>query len=54
MMLYRGVMGHTYWVDLHAVAHELGGGSRDNVIHPLVILGMRCADWRVMADLQQV
>ena len=43
----------THWVDLHTVAHELGGGGRDDVVHPLVILRMRCADWRVVADLQQ-
>ncbi len=43
----------THWVDLHAVAHELGGGGRDNVIHPLVILRMRCTDRWVVADLQQ-
>lgn len=40
-------------VDLNAVAQELGGGRRDNVVDPLVILCMTCADRRVVAHLQQ-
>ena len=42
----------TNWVDVHAVAQELGGGCGDDVIQPVRVLGVSCPNWRVVADLQ--
>ena len=42
----------THWVDVHAVAQELGGGCGDDVIQPVRVLGMSRPNRRVVADLR--
>ena len=42
----------TDWVDVHAVAQELGGGCGDDVIQPVWVLGVSRPNWRVVADLR--
>lgn len=44
----------TYWVDVHTVAKELGCGSGNYVVQPVLILCMCNTYRRVMTDLQKV